>query len=189
MPQSFWHALSRPEARMLGRPARCFRCSQSADGPYARPDGCIAIRTSIDTLDHNRRAGGKIVFGSGMTAGLSSTEVLNLTATYTMFEAVEGVSRLIRQTQDAAGNSAAPSILTGSKEHISGARSAAGIVHRVQNDTGLSLECWIAPPSQPTHDSEQPCSPLQRTQSHILRPTQASLAQWQLCSPWGEGYI
>ena len=119
-----------------------------------------------------------------MTAGLTSPEVLDLTATYTMFEAVEGLSRLIRQTQEAADNTEATSMLKGSEEHVSGPRSAGGVVHKVQNATALSLECWIAPPSQPTREGAQACSPFQSACGHGLQLTHATLAQWQpVCPP------
>ena len=92
----------------------------------------------------------RTVPSSGLLVEVHSSQVLNLTATYTIFEAVEGLRRLIRQTQDAASKPAALTTLKDSKEPGSSARSLAGEMQRVQNSTGLSLECWIAPLSQPS---------------------------------------
>ena len=90
-----------------------------------------------------------------MTVGLSANEVLNLTATYTLFEALEGVRRLYRQSQGTAERPEASMFLECSKELASGTPSAADMVHRVQNNTGLPLECWVAPLSEPINKGEQ----------------------------------
>ena len=112
-----------------------------------------------------------------MTAAVTSCEVLNLTATYTMFEALEGVRRLIMHAQDAADKSEAMSVLEDIQEPMYGTRTAASVVHRVQNNTGMALECWLAPPSQPTRGSKQPCSPCRPLKPPVLRLTQTMLAQ------------
>jgi len=98
------------------------------------------------------RSGMRIVPRSGLLVEVHSSQVLNLTATYTIFETVEGLRRLIRQTQDAAAKPDALTTLGDSKEPGSSARSLAGVLQRVQNSTGLSLECWIAPLSQPSRE-------------------------------------
>lgn len=126
---------------------------------------------------HNCRSGRKVVLSSGMTAAVTSHDVLNLTATYTMLEAVEGVKRLVRHTQDAADKSEAMSVLEGSQEHTPGTHSPAGVVHEVQNSTGMSLECWLAPPSQPTRGGKQASSPCSLLKPPVLRLTWAMLAQ------------
>ena len=92
----------------------------------------------------------RILPSGGLLVEVHSSQVLNLTATYTIFEAVEGFRRLIRQTQDAATKAAALTTLDDSKEPGSTARSLAGVMQRVQNSTGLSAECWVAPLSQPS---------------------------------------
>ena len=80
--------------------------------------------------------------------GLKSDQILNLTATYTIFEAVQGSRRLLRSVKEAMAKPALEILSLQSSQRASDAHPALVAVQRVQNNTGLALECWIAPSSQ-----------------------------------------
>lgn len=96
------------------------------------------------------RSGSKLAISSGLAVGLQSSQVLNLTATYTIFEAVESSRRLIRQIQEAAENPCSGAVSLDDSQQGLCSRPALAAMQRVQNSTGLPLECWIAPASQPS---------------------------------------
>ncbi len=79
---------------------------------------------------------------------LKSDQVLNLTVTHTIFEAVQGSRCLLQSVREAMGKRALDTFSLEGSHHASDSQSALIVVQTVQNSTGLALECWIAPSSQ-----------------------------------------
>ena len=89
---------------------------------------------------------------------LQSEQVLNLTGTYTVFEAMEASRALIQGTHAAAAavQTDAVSNLADTSEPGSSVRPGVMKPQRVQNQTGLPLDCWIAPSGQKTDEGAEP---------------------------------
>ena len=80
--------------------------------------------------------------------GLTSDQILNLTAIYTAFEAIQGSRRLLRSVREAMAKPALETLSLEGSQRALDAHPALLAVQRVQNNTRLALECWIAPSSQ-----------------------------------------
>ena len=91
---------------------------------------------------------------------LQSEQVLNLTGTYTVFEAMEASRALIQGIHAAAAAAAVQAdagSLAGTSQAGSGVRPGVMAMQRVENKTGLPLDCWIAPSGQSTPEGTEPC--------------------------------
>ncbi len=115
--------------------------------------------------------------------GLQSEQVLNLTGTYTVFEAMEASRVLIQGIHAAAAaQTDTGSSLTKTSQPGSGVRPGSMALQRVENKTGLPLHCWIAPPGQEAAEGAEP-SQLQGMHCpycflvHVTSRTPANLLQ------------
>ena len=141
--------------------------------------------------------------------GLQSEQVLNLTGTYTVFEAMEASRALIQGIHAAAAaQKDTGSSLTNTSQPGSGVHPGSMALQRVMNKTGLPLNCWIAPSGQEAAEGAEPsqvqgihcphhflvhvtcCTPANLLQVIVgksicgpqgRRESQLSLVQWLLC--------
>ena len=88
---------------------------------------------------------------------LQSEQVLDLTGTYTVFEALEASRALIQGIHAAAAvQTDAGSTLTDTRQPGSSVRSGGMGLQKVKNETGLPLDCWIAPSGQEAPEGAEP---------------------------------
>lgn len=88
---------------------------------------------------------------------LQSEQVLNLTGTYTVFEAIEASRALILGIQAAAAmQTVAGSTLTDTRQPGSSVQPGGMGLQKVKNETGLPLDCWIAASGQEAPEGAEP---------------------------------
>ena len=103
------------------------------------------------------RSGARLALGSGVIIELQSEQVLNLTGTYTAFEAMEAFRALIQGTHAAvAVQTDAGNTLTDTSQPGSGIRPGGMGLQKVKNETGLPLDCWIAAAGQEAPEGAEP---------------------------------
>ena len=89
--------------------------------------------------------------------GLQSEQVLKLTGTQAVFEAVETSRALIQGIHEAAARQThAGSSLADTSQPGSSVRWGVMALQRVENKTGLPLDCWLAPFGQDTPEGAEP---------------------------------